>query len=396
MEQVNAKDVLPMRWFARSYEMHDYNLLFIRWLADFCGVDVLYERYRFSYKTAMCVCCAFFGAVFTIYSFFYYYPDIYKMCEVFALFGIVLQGSPKLYFAYYHQRFYRLQCERLRNLHYKYRNHEKLHAKLLLLTNRIHILTKLLALVFVFGALGYTLYPLYMYFAHGELVLIDAMRLPWIDADTYNGYVVTTIVQIVMLYVGCLGMAAADTIILLFVANLIAYVYVFKNDLEELNTMVNAEDRNEQQIRRKVRIICSQHQDIIEYESDLDERYIVICFTQIIGSVSSLSGYLFLVYMVNFIPGYGLILATICQLLEFCLLGTVLTVKNEEIIQAIYNAHWYRLQRPELACFALMLHKSQNFIEMTVGGFAPLNLETFVAIMNRIYTYFMMLISFIE
>lgn len=132
------------------------------------------------------------------------------------------------------------------------------------MTNRIHILTKLLALVFVFGALGYTLYPLYMYFAHGELVLIDAMRLPWIDADTYNGYVVTTIVQIVMLYVGCLGMAAADTIILLFVANLIAYVYVFKNDLEELNTMLNAEDRDEQQVRCKVRIICSQHQDIIE------------------------------------------------------------------------------------------------------------------------------------
>lgn len=63
------------------------------------------------------------------------------------------------------------------------------------------------------------------------------------------------------------------------------------------------------------------------YESDLDERYIVISFAQIIGSVTTLSGYLFLVYMVNFIPGYGLILATICQLLEFCLLGTVLTVK---------------------------------------------------------------------
>lgn len=63
------------------------------------------------------------------------------------------------------------------------------------------------------------------------------------------------------------------------------------------------------------------------YESDLDERYIVICLGQVIGSVTSLSGYIFLVYMVQFIPAYPLVIAAFFQLLEFSLLGTVLTVK---------------------------------------------------------------------
>lgn len=63
------------------------------------------------------------------------------------------------------------------------------------------------------------------------------------------------------------------------------------------------------------------------YESDLDERYIMICFAQVIGSVIGMSGCLFLVYMVRFVPGYFILLTVFCQLLEFCLLGTVLTVK---------------------------------------------------------------------
>lgn len=54
--------------------------------------------------------------------------------------------------------------------------------------------------------------------------------------------------------------------------------------------------------------------------------------------------------------------------------------QNEEIIEAIYGAQWYLLREPERRCFTLMLHKSQNYTEMTIGGFAPLNLETFVAV----------------
>ncbi|XP_058812524.1 uncharacterized protein LOC131677029 [Topomyia yanbarensis] len=75
---------------------------------------------------------------------------------------------------------------------------------------------------------------------------------------------------------------------------------------------------------------------------------------------------------------------------------TSLLAKNEEMTDAIYNAHWYLMKKPEQNSFLIMLHKSQNFIEMTVGGFAPLNITTFVAIMNRIYSYFTMMIGVLE
>ncbi|XP_039451479.1 putative odorant receptor 83c isoform X2 [Culex pipiens pallens] len=396
MVQVKARETLPMRWFDKSYQMYDYNLLFIRWMADFSGVDMMVDNYRFNYRTAICIGTTLMGTINSIYSFVFYYPSLHKICEVIVMFGILIQGVPKLYFGYIHREFYKLQYGRLRTLHYKYRDHEKLNANLLLLMERIHVLSKLLAIVFIFGGLGYSIYPMYMYWAHNELVLMIAMRVPWVDGDSYTGYIVTSAVQMVMIVITCTGLSAADTVILLFVANLIAYVDVFKNELDELNAMLNEEIRDEKKIRQQVRTICTQHQDIIEYESDLDERYIVISFGQVIGSVTSMSVSIFLVYMDNFIPGYALVVASFFQLLEFCLLGTILTVKNEDIVEAIYSTNWYLLQEPERRCFGLMLHKSQNFTEMTIGGFAPLNLGTFVAIMNRIYSYFMMLISFIE
>ncbi|EDS29849.1 Odorant receptor 83c [Culex quinquefasciatus] len=385
-----------MRSFTKSYEMYDYNLLFIRWMADFSGVDMLVDDYRFNYRTAICVATVLMGAINCTYSLAYFYPNYYKMCEVVVLLGILIQGTPKLYFGYIHREFYKLQYGRLRLLHYRYRDHEKLNAKLLLLMERIHVLSKLLSIVFIFGGLGYSIYPLYMYWAHHELVLMVTMQVPWIDADSYTGYTVTTAMQMVMIVIACTGLSASDTAILLFVANLSAYVEVFTDELNKLNAMLSAEDRDEEVIRCQVRKICSQHQDIIEYESDLDERYIVICFGLAIGAITTMTVSIFLAYMNSYIPGYALVVVGFFQLLEFCLLGTVLTVKNEEIIEAIYSTDWYLLAEPERRCFALMLHKSQNFTEMTIGGFAPLNLETFVAIMNRIYSYFMMLISFIE
>lgn len=129
---------------------------------------------------------------------------------------------------------------------------------------RIHVLSKLLAIVFIFGGLGYSIYPMYVYWANNERVLMIAMRLLWIDADSYTGYIVTSAVQMVMIVITCTGLSASDTVILLFVANLSAYVEVFTDELNQLNSMLSAEDRDEEVIRCQVRKICSQHQDIIE------------------------------------------------------------------------------------------------------------------------------------
>lgn len=58
----------------------------------------------------------------------------------------------------------------------------------------------------------------------------------------------------------------------------------------------------------------------------------------------------------------------------------ILNFQNENIISAIYNIDWYLLKEPERKSILLMLQKSQNYTEMSIGGFASLNVETLVAV----------------
>ncbi|XP_029724633.1 odorant receptor 2a-like isoform X2 [Aedes albopictus] len=285
---------------------------------------------------------------------------------------------------------------RLRNLHFKYRQHQQNNAQLLLLMQRIHLISKGIFVLFILGGCSYFVYPIFSYWCCRRRELLFSLRIPWIDADSPNGYIITMSFQLCMIIFTVFGMSAADSAILLFVCSLAGFVDVFKNELNELNVMVEEKPRKEQKIREKVREICVQHLTVIEYESDLDERYFTTCFVQVVSATVGLSSALFLAYVARYIPGFALMLVLSAQLFEFCLLGTVLYVKNEEITEAIYEAKWHLLEKPQQRCIALMLHKSQNFVEMTVGGLAPLNMETFVAIMKSIYSYFTMLISFIE
>uniref|UniRef100_A0A1S4JE96 Odorant receptor n=1 Tax=Culex quinquefasciatus TaxID=7176 RepID=A0A1S4JE96_CULQU len=382
--------------FSKSWEMFEYNLLFVRRLVDFVGLDFMIENYKFNWRTGSAV---FFCVTVTSLSFYnmaFFYPDMYRICEVSVPLTLTLQNVVKLYYGYNHRHFYLETYDRIRQLHLKHQNHERNHEKLLLLIERIHVLTKLMTIVYFCGGLSYLFYPIFMHFYYHEWVLALALRIPFVDPDSTVGYSITSLFHLTLIIVGCTGISAADIVITLMVGSLIGFVDVFTNEMHELDQMLDSSERNEKCVREKVRSICLQHQHLIEYESDLDERYIVICFVQIFTSIAAIVIALFLVYTIQFIPGYVLVLAGFIQLFQLCVLGTILTVKNEQITEATYNLRWYLLEKSEQKCILQMLHKSQHFVEMSVGGFAPLNLETFVAIMNRIYTYFMMLIQFIE
>ncbi|XP_055607005.1 putative odorant receptor 83c [Uranotaenia lowii] len=100
--------------------------------------------------------------------------------------------------------------------------------------------------------------------------------------------------------------------------------------------------------------------------------------------------------MINYLPGYGFVIGALFQLLEFCLLGTIYTVQNEAMIRSIYEVKWYLLPADERRMWSFMLHKSQNAVNLTIGGLAVLNVETFVEIIKTIYQCFAMLINFVK
>lgn len=157
---------------------------------------------------------------------------------------------------------------------------------------------------------------------------------------------------------------------------------------------------------------------IYRYECNLRDIYFYTCFTHVASSVVGITVALSLVYLKQYLPCYGILVMFMVQLLVYCMLGTILTLKNEDLIMLLYDINWYMLEKQEKRHLLLMLHRSQNFVELSVGGLTPMNMVTFLAVtifhdyvtlvriilyellifqvMKRIYSFFMMLVNFVN
>ena len=63
------------------------------------------------------------------------------------------------------------------------------------------------------------------------------------------------------------------------------------------------------------------------------------------------------------------------KVILYCLFGTVIEIQNEETTNAIYNSSWHLLSVSDQKTIYFMLHRSQNPIELTIGGISKLNME---------------------
>lgn len=54
--------------------------------------------------------------------------------------------------------------------------------------------------------------------------------------------------------------------------------------------------------------------------------------------------------------------------------------QNDEIMLALGDTRWYYLPCEMQKMMGFMLQRSQNAVEMTIGGISLLNMETFVEV----------------
>ncbi|XP_053692339.1 uncharacterized protein LOC128740798 [Sabethes cyaneus] len=379
-----------------SLEKFQETVVMTRRLANYCGLDLLAKNFRPNFRTALTLFAGCSYLATGMYSAWKFYPNVYESLQSLAPVGIAVQGLMKMYYAIASRSFFYERYEYLKEFHRSYRELPLQNGTLVSLMRKMQLAIKLLILGYAIAIAGFGLYPLYFYLMYGEKTLALNVIIPGVNIRTHWGYACTLAYQLFLLAVAITGISAYDTAMMIYICNLAGLVDVYKNKLKELDELLLAPKRNGSQIAEKVREIVVNHNEILRYESELDKRYIVINFVQVATSVSCLTLSLFLCYMTNFLPGYAFIIGAVFQLLEFCLLGTIFSVKNDEIIIAIYNTRWYLLDRADLKMLLFMFHRSQNSVNLTIGGFAPLNIEIFVEIMKTIYQYFAMLINFME
>uniref|UniRef100_A0A182WQH6 Uncharacterized protein n=1 Tax=Anopheles minimus TaxID=112268 RepID=A0A182WQH6_9DIPT len=115
-----------------------------------------------------------------------------------------------------------------------------------------------------------------------------------------------------------------------------------------------------------------------------------------VGSCSiSIMFNLFLALTTDWYATYSFMFISWFQLFVFSLLGTVMQVMNDRLLGYIWNLPWYMLPSDEQLRYKFMLGRSQLPAEMVIRSVGPLNMETFTDIMQKIYSAFAMMYSFL-
>uniref|UniRef100_A0A182NDC8 Uncharacterized protein n=1 Tax=Anopheles dirus TaxID=7168 RepID=A0A182NDC8_9DIPT len=384
--------------FTLSHDLYVHNLSMIRWYASFVGLDIMEPNYRPNVLTF----AAGFGSsmllVGEFYTVWYFWPNLVKIMESAAMYGVIIQGVVKFYTAVRYRKFFEVMYNRLDLFHYECRQHEQNNATLLKLMERICLLRQYLTLQFCITLAILVFTPAVVYFFKNDTVLIFTILIPFTDPEKTSHYWINLSLQLYLVVIGTAGFIAAESVLILFVTSVAGYANVLKNEINEMNSLLlNAEHTGDRHVvKAKLLEILLLHQRVLEYEQDLEQRYYLNNWVQVASIVINLTGALFGCYVNGSFTMFSIGIAVTVQLFELCLLGTILSIKNEEIEHAFYNSLWYLMDRSERRIFQIMFHKSQHAVEMTVASMAPLNIVLFISIMRKIYAFAMMLMSFFE
>uniref|UniRef100_A0A182FTH4 Uncharacterized protein n=2 Tax=Anopheles albimanus TaxID=7167 RepID=A0A182FTH4_ANOAL len=381
--------------FTRSIDLYIVNLNWLRWWANFLGLDITEANYKGNIRTYVAMTAIFIYVFGMWYTVWFYWANWIKLVEAATIYALACQGMVKIYTVYRYHYFFVNMYARLEKFHREQTQHSKNNASLLSNIHRIRQVSKLISLQYSLMCAIYALTPIAVYLYNGEKVLCFGYLLPFTDPDIPLHYFLNVAYQHYVLFVAWAGFSASESVIVLFVASLAGYVDVLKNTVDEMNECLlragYGNDRKE--VREKLLEIARLHQRVLEYEQDLEERYYLNNWVQVFSDVFTVTSALFHCLINQQFQMYALTLTAVMQLFELCLLGTILSVKNEEIESVFYNSLWYLMNRSEQKTFLILFHKSQHAIEMTVANMAPLSVVTYLAILRKIYAVSMMLLS---
>lgn len=250
--------------FETSLEAFQALLDFARRLARCVGMDILAEPYRANVLTVLTLVGCLSYIVIGFYSAWFFYPDIYVALQALAPIGMAVQGAAKLYSGIIYKDFFIGRMHLLQDFHRKHAKNARNNAVLLSFMKKMHLVCRLLIAAYFISIAGFSLYPLYFYLMFGERTMALTLKLPGVGVESAWGYSVSLTYQMYLLAIAITGISAADTAILIFVSNLAGLVDVYKNDLVELDELLESTERDEKEISSKLKQIIVDHLAIIE------------------------------------------------------------------------------------------------------------------------------------
>lgn len=256
--------------------------------------------------------------------------------------------------------------------------------------------------------------PVLVWLVSGKMILFFLYRLPIIDDQSAAGFLLNLIYHAAILLIPFCNSGGIDSLLVALIVPISAFINAIANEVFEINELLEKDRRDEPAIKTKLNRIARLHQLLLEYVSLLEDTFngmaLVRIGTIVLGTIAAIITFFETGDPMTFV----FIPVLFVQLSQCCLLGTIIPVKvafdtfkftkyrqnvcpslqNEELIEHLYDIKWYLLPEGHAKHVSLMLHQAQNAPTLTIGKYAPLNVESYEQILNSIYSFVTFLITF--
>ncbi|TMW51662.1 hypothetical protein DOY81_003251 [Sarcophaga bullata] len=335
-----------------------------RLMSAICGADIMNPKYKMSPLTWLVIvainafyCCT----IYTMYVGLVIEGDWKLLLQSLSLVGSAVQGYSKLISSIY-RRLIMIQMDAY--LTKVYKEHQELdYAYRQVLQYRIDLTSKILKMVlwmYIIGGSIILLFPFIYGALYGQKLFVMQFLLPGIDPNTDTGYILHNGFHIFLICLGAFGNFAGDMFIFIFIINIPLLKDLLKIKCEKLSHVALA-THDFRKSMPMLKEIIKWHQNYCNWPA----------------------AFAYLVY-------------SCVMLYAYCGLGHLVEISNDEVVNVIYgDCLWYELSVPEQKLVLLMMRKSQNPINLTVGQIMPLSMSTALQLTKAIYSYMMMLVNFL-
>ncbi|KAH8380872.1 hypothetical protein KR200_002132, partial [Drosophila serrata] len=371
----------------------------IRFCVGFCGNDVANPNFRMWWLTYTVIAAiGFFFActIYTIYVGVVINGDLTVILQAMAMVGSAIQGLTKLLITAYRAPLMRHIQNSYEEIYSDYGSRGSEYVKCL--EARIRTTWKLIigfATIYSVGPALIIFFPIFYLVVFKEKILVMQFFIPLIDHTTDSGHLLLTVVHIALILFGGFGNYGGDMYLFLFVTHLPLIKDIFCVKLEEFNEA--AVKKNDlKRMREMLFDLVAWHQKYVSLLRATERIYSIVLFVQLFTTCVSLLCTISCIFIKAWPAAPIYLVYSGITLYTFCGLGTLVENSNESFTRVIYtNCLWYELPAREEKLIILMLAKAQNEVSLTAADMAPLSMNTALQLTKGIYSFSMMLFTYL-
>uniref|UniRef100_A0A182NSQ1 Uncharacterized protein n=1 Tax=Anopheles dirus TaxID=7168 RepID=A0A182NSQ1_9DIPT len=245
---------------------------------------------------------------------------------------------------------------------------------------------------FMISVVMVTLMPFGFYLVRGERFLPLGIAIPFTDAGTPVGFWGTLAVQLVYIYAGPLALIPSQNIYFAFVFNICLQYELLIERLKQLDgTIRGAGGTKAWRVRDQLVKIIQFQQRSTNYITHIESFYHLQSFVEFLCNSLQVALTLNELHRSFWLPGFFILPVAMMQMLILCSLGTLIELKSDQFTDHLYGIAWSEMELPQQAMFKFVLKSAQQPARLTCGRFAVINMNLFLAIHKKIYSFFMML-----